>query len=282
MIRESGALLPALERRVRARRGLTQSTFWAIREPASPRLTLSLPLGITAVLLFAWASLARFGHIPTMFLPTPGGVWSAFQTLMADGYAGDIRTSIVRVAIGFAIATLISIPIGLLMGSFGTIEAMLAPVIGTLRYVPITATVPLLILWLGIDEAPKLAIIILSAFFYNTIMIADAVQNVPRDFINVSYTLGANRFDVLARVILPAAMPQIFDALRVNIAVAWNFLFIAELIAADSGLGYRLEMAQRTNASDQMFVALIIVAIIGFILDRAFRLARKLVLPWSV
>jgi len=113
-------------------------------------------------------------------------------------------------------------------------------------------------------------------------MMVDAVQNVPRDFINVSYTLGANRLDVLLRVILPAAMPQIFDALRVNIAVAWNFLFVAELIAADSGMGYRLEMAQRTNASDQMFVALIIVAIIGFLLDRAFRLARRIVLPWSV
>lgn len=282
MIREAGARVPTVERRVRARRSLPPSAFWAIREPVAPHFNIALPLAVTALLFFAWTMVTRYGNIPTMFLPTPGGVWSAFVALMADGYANDIRTSIMRVAIGFAIATLISIPVGLLMGSFGSLEAMLAPIIGTLRYVPITATVPLLILWLGIDEAPKLAIIVLSAFFYNTIMIADAVQNVPRDFINVSYTLGANRRDVLVRVILPAAMPQIFDALRVNVAVAWNFLFIAELIAADSGLGYRLEMAQRTNASDQMFVALIIVAIIGFALDRAFRLARRLALPWSV
>ncbi|GAC1442330.1 MAG: ABC transporter permease [Vulcanimicrobiaceae bacterium] len=281
MIREAGTRLPTLERRARVRRSLPESAFWAIREPVAPRLLLTLPLAIVAMLLFAWLLLARYGHIPTMFLPTPLGVWNAFAALMADGYANDIRTSIVRVAIGFAIATLVSVPVGLLMGSFATLEAMLAPMVGTLRYVPITATVPLLILWLGIDEAPKLAIIILSAFFYNTIMIADAVANVPRDFINVSYTLGAQRRDVLWRVILPAAMPQIFDALRVNVAVAWNFLFIAELIAADSGLGYRLEMAQRTNASDQMFVALIIVALIGFALDRAFRIARRLLLPWS-
>jgi NitT/TauT family transport system permease protein len=113
-------------------------------------------------------------------------------------------------------------------------------------------------------------------------MIADAARSVPRDFINVSYTLGATRQQVLRRVILPAAMPQIVDALRVNVAVAWNFLFIAELIAADSGLGYRLMMAQRTNASDQMFVALIIVAVIGFVLDQAFRLAKRVLLPWSV
>lgn len=281
MLREHGARMPAVEHRVRARRSLPNSTFWAVREPASRSLGLALPLAITALLLFAWAMLSRYGHIPTMFLPTPGGVWTAFRSLVADGYAADIRTSIERVAIGFAIATLLSVPVGLLMGSFATLEAMLAPVVGTLRYVPITAVVPLLIIWLGIDEAPKLAIIVLSAFFYNTIMIVDAVQSVPRDFIDVSYTLGANRLDVLSRVIFPAALPQIFDALRVNVAVAWNFLFIAELIAADSGLGYRLEMAQRTNASDQMFVALIIVAIIGFFLDRAFRIARRLLLPWA-
>ncbi|GAC1305687.1 MAG: ABC transporter permease [Vulcanimicrobiaceae bacterium] len=267
--------------RPRKRESLPPSRFWAIGEPVERGTSVALPLSVTAMLLFAWAFVSRFGHIPAMFLPSPGGVWNAFAALLADGYAADIRTSCTRVAIGFAIAALLSIPIGVLMGSFGSFEAMLAPIVGTLRYLPITALVPLLILWLGIDEAPKLAIIVLSAFFYNTIMIVDAVHAVPKDFINVSYTLGAKRLDVLWRVILPAAMPQIFDALRVNVAVAWNFLFIAELVAADSGMGYRLTMAQRTNASDQMFVALIIVAIVGFALDRAFRLARRIALPWA-
>jgi len=267
--------------RPRRRESLRPSRFWTIGEPPERSASIALPLGITSLLLFAWAFVARFGHIPAMFLPSPAGVWNAFTALVADGYAADIRTSCLRVAIGFAFAALVSIPIGVLMGSFGSFEAMLAPVVGTLRYLPITALVPLLILWLGIDEAPKLAIIILSAFFYNTIMIVDAVHAVPRDFINVSYTLGAKRPHVLWRVILPAALPQIFDALRVNVAVAWNFLFIAELVAADSGMGYRLTLAQRTNSSDQMFVALIIVAIIGFALDRGFRLARRLAVPWA-
>lgn len=276
----AGRAAPAAPAR-RARRSLPPSRFWAIGDAPDRATSVGLPLGVASLLLFAWALVSRYGHIPAMFLPTPAGVWNAFTALMADGYAADIRTSCMRVAIGFAIAAIVSIPIGAIMGSFGSFEAMLAPIVGTMRYLPITALVPLMILWLGIDEAPKLAIIILSAFFYNTIMIVDAVHAVPRDFINVSYTLGATRFDVLWRVILPAAMPQIFDALRVNVAVAWNFLFIAELIAADSGMGYRLTMAQRTNASDQMFVALIIVAAIGFALDRAFRLARKLALPWA-
>ena len=281
MLREVAVRTASVEPRKRVRRSLPPNRFWTIGEPTTRANSIALPLGVTAMLLFAWILVSRYGHIPAMFLPTPSGVWNAFLALMADGYAADIRTSCVRVAIGFVVAALASIPIGLLMGSFGSIEAMLAPVIGTLRYLPITALVPLMILWLGIDEAPKLAIIILSVFFYNTIMVVDAVRAVPRDFINVSYTLGAKRLDVLWRVILPAAMPQIFDALRVNVAVAWNFLFIAELIAADSGMGYRLTMAQRTNASDQMFVALIIVAIIGFALDRSFRIARKLALPWA-
>lgn len=276
----AGRTAPAAQTK-RTRRSLAPSRFWAIAEPPARGASIGLPLGVATMLLFAWTLVTRFGNVPAMFLPSPSGVWTAFLGLMADGYAADIRTSCERVAIGFAIAAILSIPIGVLMGSFGSFEALLAPIVGTMRYLPITALVPLMILWLGIDEAPKIAIIILSAFFYNTIMIVDAVHAVPRDFINVSYTLGAKRIDVLWRVILPAAMPQIFDALRVNVAVAWNFLFIAELIAADSGMGYRLTMAQRTNASDQMFVALVIVAIIGFSLDRAFRLARKLALPWA-
>jgi NitT/TauT family transport system permease protein len=282
MIRDYGGRAASVPPSRRARRSLRPSAFWAIRESTARWHGVVLPLVVTAVILIGWALLSQYGKIPAMFLPSPIGVWHAFQGLMADNYAADIRASITRVAIGFVAATICSIPVGVLMGTFGTVEAMLAPVVGTLRYVPITALVPLLILWLGIDEAPKLAIIVLSTFFYNTIMIADAARSVPHDFINVSYTLGATRLQVLRRVILPAAMPQIVDALRVNVAVAWNFLFIAELIAADSGLGYRLMMAQRTNASDQMFVALIIVAVIGFVLDQAFRLARRVFLPWSV
>jgi NitT/TauT family transport system permease protein len=262
------------------RRALRPSVFWAIREPTPRNLAIALPLGVTLVLLLAWVLLTTYGQIPAMFLPSPGSVWNAFGSMMAGGYASDIAVSFTRIAIGFAIAVALSIPVGLLMGTFGTCEAILAPMVGTLRYVPIPALVPLLILWLGIDEAPKIAVIALSTFFYNTIMVADAVRNVPRDFVNVSYTLGAGRLAVLRRVILPAALPQIIDALRVNIAVSVNFLFIAELVAADSGMGHRMELAQRTNSSDQMFVGLIIIATIGFTLDRAFRLVQRRLMPW--
>lgn len=262
------------------RRALRPSIFWAIREPTPRNLAIALPLGVTAVLLFGWVILTSYGHIPAMFLPSPASVWTAFTTMMAGGYASDVAVSFTRIAIGFAIAVTLSIPVGLLMGTFGTWESILSPMVGTLRYVPIPALVPLLILWLGIDEAPKIAVIALSTFFYNTIMVADAVRNVPRDFVNVSYTLGAGRLDVLRRVILPASLPQIIDALRVNIAVSVNFLFIAELVAADSGMGHQMELAQRTNASDQMFVGLIIIATIGFTLDRAFRLLQRRLMPW--
>ncbi|HEY0797815.1 MAG TPA: ABC transporter permease [Candidatus Baltobacteraceae bacterium] len=271
---------PAGARPAKKRRGLRPSVFWAIREPTPRGLAISLPAGVSVLLLGSWILLTTFGQIPAMFLPSPASVWTAFHTLMADGYGSDIVASLTRVAIGFSIAVLLSIPVGLLMGTFGTWESILAPMVGTLRYVPIPALVPLLILWLGIDEAPKIAVIALATFFYNTIMVADGVRNVPRDFVNVSYTLGANRLDVLRRVILPAAMPQIIDALRVNIAVSFNFLFIAELVAADSGMGHRMEIAQRTNSSDQMFVGLIIIIIIGFVLDRLFRVAQRRLMPW--
>ncbi len=273
--------LTVIQARVPKRRALRPSVFWAIRDEPPRTLAIVLPLATTAVLFAAWGAMTGWAHVPSIFLPAPASVWKAFLALLSDGYAADIWASFSRVMLGFLLATALSVPVGLLMGSFCTMDALLVPLVGTLRYVPITALVPLLILWLGIDEAPKIAIISLSVFFFNVIMITDAVRNVPRDFINVSYTLGAGRLDVLLRVILPGAMPQIVDALRVNIASAWNFLFVAELVAADSGMGYRMQQAQRTAASDQMFVGLIVVAIIGFFLDRAFRIAKRVALPWA-
>jgi NitT/TauT family transport system permease protein len=271
----------AAQTKMPKRRALRPSVFWTVRDEIPRNLAVALPIAMAAVLLIAWTALTSWGHIPSIFLPAPASVWNAFIALMTDGYASDVWASFSRVMIGFLVALVFSLPVGLLTGAFCSMEALLTPLVGTLRYVPITALVPLLILWLGIDEPPKIAIIGLAVFFFNVIMIADAVRNVPRDFINVSYTLGANRFDVLMRVILPAAMPQIIDALRVNVASAWNFLFVAELVAADSGMGYRMQQAQRTAASDQMFVGLILVAIIGFALDRVFRITKRVALPWA-
>ncbi len=154
------------------------------------------------------------------------------------------------------------------------------PIVGTVRYMPVAAFVPLIILWVGLDEPARIMIIFLGIVFYNAIMIADAVKFIPNELLNVAYTLGANRFDVLLRVILPAISPSIIDTLRVNIAGTWNFLVIAELVAADKGLGFRIVQAQRFLQTDKVLFTIAVIGVIGLLIDHVFKLLGQVLTPW--
>jgi len=160
-------------------------------------------------------------------------------------------------------------------------ESIIQPIVGTIRYMPVAAFIPLIIIWVGLGETSKVLIVFMGIFFVNVMMIADSVKFVPEEMLNVSYTLGASRRQVLFRVILPAVSPSIMDTFRVNVSGAWNFLVIAELLAADSGLGYRILKAQRFLSTDEIFVGILIIGTIGFCLDLTFKKLSQLMMPWA-
>ena len=137
------------------------------------------------------------------------------------------------------------------------------------------------LLWLGIDEPPKIALIIAGTVFYNILMIADVARGVPRELIATSYTLGAGRTRVLRRVVFPHAWPGIIDVARINLAAAWLMLVVAELLAAQDGLAYRLVQSQRGRQVDRMFAILIIFGLIGVVSDLALRGLRNRTAPWA-
>ncbi|MEM9154571.1 MAG: ABC transporter permease [Cyanobacteria bacterium P01_F01_bin.33] len=256
--------------------------FWGIRQPISWWTSAAL---ITCALigpLACWSLLSYGGFVPSLFLPTPTQVGHAAQIMLIEnGYLADIAASLFRVGAGFAIAALLSLPLGIAMGTFRGMESLITPIVGTVRYMPVAAFIPLVILWVGLGEAAKITIIFMGIFFYNVIMIADAVKFIPEEMLNVSYTMGASRKDVLLRVILPAISPNIIDTFRVNIAGAWNYLVISELIAAESGLGYRILKAQRFLKTDEIFVGIITIGTIGLMLDISFKLLSHWLLPWA-
>ena len=154
--------------------------------------------------------------------------------------------------------------------------------IGLLRYLPASAFIPLVTIWLGLGEPSKIAILFIGTVFFNTLMTADVVRQVPGNLINVSYTLGARRGEVVRKVIVRHSLPGMVDAIRVNAAAAWNFVVIAELIAAESGLGYRIARSQRFLATDRIFAVLVVIALIGLITDIALRLLRDRLGRWAV
>jgi NitT/TauT family transport system permease protein len=186
-----------------------------------------------------------------------------------------------RVIKGYSLSMGVGIVLGLAIGSFRSIEAFWESPIGFLRYIPATALTPLFLLWLGIDETPKVALIIAGTVFYNILMVADVARSVPRELITASYTLGAGRGRVLRRVILPHSWPGIIDVARINLAAAWLMLVVAELLAAQNGLGYRLVQSQRFRQVDRMFAILMIFAAIGIASDLALRGLRNRVAPWA-
>lgn len=259
-----------------------RSTLWRIREdvPLKLRLTLAAVSVLTPFLI--WLALRATNQVNPIFLPSPLQVIDAAGELIAGGQLQrDIWASSSRIAIGFGIAVAISVPLGLAMGSFRGVQALFEPVIGFIRYMPATAFVPLLLIWLGLGEPPKIALIVIGTVFFNTLMTANVVWQVPSELIKVSFTLGAGSFTVLRKVILPYAVPGMIDAMRVNLAAAWNLIVVAELLAADQGLGYRIVRAQRFLHIDQIFVVLVVIGLLGLTSDLLLRSARNRLAPWS-
>jgi NitT/TauT family transport system permease protein len=182
---------------------------------------------------------------------------------------------------GFLLASVLSVPIGILMGSFKIVEAAIEPITNFARYLPVSALIPLLILWVGIGVEQKIAVIFLGTFFQQVILIADVSAGVSRDMVDVSYTLGANRRHVVTRVLIPATLPGVMDTLRVTMGWAWTYLVVAELVAANSGLGYMILNAMRGLFTDVIFLGILTIGFLGLLTDQLFKGLRRWLLPWA-
>ena len=252
------------------------------RAAISPRATLIAGLVVWAIVLGLWSALTYGGVMPDIFLPSPSAVIERGISMVSDGTIWpNMWSSIEVILLGFAISSIVAVPLGLLMGTFRIVQAALEPMVNFIRYLPVTAFVPLFILWIGLGLSQRVAIIIFGTFFQQLVMIMDGVRAVPDDMLNASYTLGSSRRDVLTHVILPAAKPGIIDTLRITMGWAWTYLVVAELVAADSGLGYMSMQAMRGFQVDKIFLAIGIIGILGLITDSFFRLLRAKTAGWA-
>ncbi len=262
--------------------GLRPSVFWRIAEDIPPRLywrlvTLSvlLPLGV-------WGLVTGLGVVDPTFLPSPAQVVTAAVRLGRSGELWqDTVASVGRVGLGFGLSALVAIPVGLLMGSFRSLRALAEPLFGLMRYMPAPAFIPLLILYQGIGEAPKVTLIFIGTFFFNALMVMDTVKFVPKELIEATYMLGGNRVATVMQVIFPHVLPGVLDACRINLAAAWQLVIVAELVAATEGLGRRISLAGRFLRTDEIFVGIIVIGLIGLGLDLLFQYLVRLTCPWS-
>jgi NitT/TauT family transport system permease protein len=228
-----------------------------------------------------WCLLTFIVKVNPIFLPSPLDVVEAFHTLYTDGLLVPYTLiSLYRVLLGFFFAALLAIPLGVLMASSKKVEGFSSPFIGFVRYLPVTALIPLMILYFGIGELEKMIVIFVGTFFQLVLMVQDTVSSVPGDLLKASYTLGTKGLAVYTRVLLPADMPGIMDNLRICMGWAWTYLVIAELVAANSGLGFMIMRSQRFLKTDQIFAGLIVIGCLGIVTDYLFRYLSRLLFPW--
>ena len=192
----------------------------------------------------------------------------------------DAGASLYRITLGWVISTLFAVPIGIMMGNFKLFEGMFEPFIDLVRYMPAVAFVPLTILWAGVGDSQKILILFIGTFFQEVLMIMDNVKSVPRELIEVSETFGLSRREILTDVILRFAMPGIWDTFRITLGWAWTYLVVAELVAANVGLGYRIMKAQRFLETDSIILGIIVIGLMGLVTDMLFKLAYKRMFRW--
>lgn len=234
------------------------------------------------IVLLAWWLVTRFGLVKSYFLPSPQAVAQAGRSLIFEHQLlKDILISVFRILIGFILAVVLALPIGALIGSRKGIERTVEPIIDFIRYTPIPAFIPLLILWLGVGETEKIVIIAASIFFQLVLMVANSIAKVPAEIIQFARTLGLKRKELLIKIIFPHALPAIIDDMRISMGWAWSSLLIAEIVGATSGIGYVIIQAQRLLQTGSVIFVVILVGILGIITDLIFKLVRIYLFPWS-
>jgi NitT/TauT family transport system permease protein len=241
-------------------------------------------LGISFFVLFVafWSLLTFGGYVSKTFLADPVTMVKSGYTLLADmGFAKDIGMTVWRVLGGFILAALLALPLGVLMGAYKPVEAFFEPFISFARYLPASAFIPLLILWVGIGEAQKLSVIFIGSFFQLVLMIAVTVGNTRRDLVEAAYTLGVSDRSLVRRVLIPGAAPEIAETLRMVLGWAWTYVIVAELIGASSGIGHMITDSQALLATDQIIFGIIVIGLIGLVSDFAFKAANRVLFPWA-
>ncbi len=250
--------------------------------PVSPLARLVLGVAFFVVFVGVWALATLGGYVSKTFLADPLTMLRSGHTLLAEmGFLHDIGMTVWRVLGGFVIAAALALPLGVAMGAYKPVEAFFEPFVSFARYLPASAFIPLLILWAGIGEAQKLAVIFIGSFFNLVLMIAVTVGETRRDLVEAAYTLGVKDSGLVRRVLLPGAAPQIAETLRMVLGWAWTYVIVAELIGASSGIGHMITDSQALLATDQIIFGIIVIGLIGLASDLLFKGTNRRLFPWA-
>ena len=248
--------------------------------PRRPSLRLPLDLLLPASALIAAELAVRAGLVPSNIMPAPSEIAATLGWLATHGLGGHLASSCLRVAAGFGIGALLALLLGATVALKPRAARLLDPSFQALRAIPSLAWVPLLLLWFGIDETPKLILIAIGAFFPVYMGVVSGIRGVDRKLIEVGRLYRLSPLLLARRVLLPAALPAVLTGLRNGLSLAWMFMVAAELIAASKGLGYLLTDGRESSRADIMLAAIFLLALLGKASDSAMGALEKRLLAW--
>ena len=247
--------------------------------PTGPLAMLGINIVAVVFGISMWALVTSYGVVG---LPTPLAVARQAVIQAQSGLLwSDAIASLGRVFTGFALGILVAIPVGFLMGWYKVARAIIEPYVQFFRTIPPLAIIPLAIVTMGIDETPKIFVIFLASFLSSVVATYQGVISVDRTMINAARVLGANDFTIFRRVIVPASLPYIMVGVRIGLGSSWSTVVAAELIAAQSGLGFRMQQAQLYYDLATIFVSLISIGLLGLIMDRIVMAIDSVLTAWQ-
>ncbi len=254
------------------------------REP--PWLGGKLLALIAVVLVFLGWALATSGipeerAVSPTVLPSPGEVVASLDSLVHErALVKSIVATLTRVFLGFGLAVLVGVPLGLFAGSFRAVEAFLSPLIIFGRNIPIAALIPLTIFWFGIGESQKVMFIFIATVPFLFSDAAASVIAVKQRYVETAQTLGASDGQIMRKILVPLALPDVFTSVRYLFGLGFGYIMLAELVAADHGLGHLIATSQRRGLSEHIYLILLIITVLAFSIDKLLHWLQRGLFPY--
>ncbi len=259
-----------------------RNSIFQIRATITNTTKLMLSISVAALMLFLWSALSYSGKVSSLILPAPDAVLKAFWELWVEQELYmHVLWSFVRILAGFILAMAVSIPLGVLMGTFPVVKHAIHPFTGPLRYLPIAALIPLFIVWFGMDETMKILFLFVGIFVYLLPLVIEAVEEVDSVLLETAYTLKATRWQVVRLVLWQGAKPLVFESARVMWGIGWTYIILAEIINAPYGLGRLITIGQKRSLTHWIFAGIFIILIIGFLSDRLIAWYNAKTFSWK-
>jgi NitT/TauT family transport system permease protein len=259
-----------------------------LRAAISERLRWVIGAVTVGIFVAVWMAVTFSGLVGAGTLPSPADLLDVVPQLHTEKFMlANALVSLLRITIGFALATALAVPLGVLMGAFTPIRAAVNPLIGPLRFLPIAAVVPIFIFWFGLGEQMKIMLLFIGTFVYLLPLVVETVDQVDDVYLKTAATLGASKWQIIISILVPASLPAIYEALRVMFGIGWTYVMLAEFVSDESsgfgygGIGYLINNLRRYGTLSEVLVCVILILIIGVVVDFLMGWIGKQLFPWA-